>query len=190
MNKKTFNIVLSTAILGFGLSSMASAAVSQGNLTFTFSGNIPALPVPGTGWGFFNADGTAYTAPSSITLNASDTAAGVRLVSSSEEFYVKPNSGTFAASSNITAVLTSQPIISGTAVNASQLSLVTTDVTLNGISVPVGSTPVNIVTLTAASGDAQRMTLGAQVDIPTAARSQTGGDVRVTASIRMSADIS
>ncbi|WCP80137.1 hypothetical protein PQE20_15235 [Vibrio harveyi] len=188
MNKKTIAAALSTTLLG--LSTAASAAVSHGNLTFTFSGNIPALPVAGTGWGFFNADGTAYTAPSSVTLNATDTADGVRLISSSEEFYVKPNSGTFAASSHITALLVSQPTVSGTAIDPSKLNTVTTAVTLNGVAVPLGSTPANIITLTTANGDAKRVTLGAQVDVPTAARSQSGGDIRVTAAIRMSADLS
>ncbi|HDZ3732061.1 TPA: hypothetical protein RSW61_003688 [Vibrio harveyi] len=191
MNKKTIAAALSTTILGLGLSTAASAAVSHGNLTFTFSGNIPALPVAGTGWSFLNADGTAYTAPSSITLNATDTADGVRLISSSEEFYLKPNAGAgnFTASSKITALLVSQPTISGTAVDPSKLSTVTTTVTLNGVVVPLGSTAADVITISTANSNAQRVTLGAQVDIPTASRSQSGGDLRLTAAIRMAADI-
>ncbi|MGD1448226.1 hypothetical protein [Vibrio harveyi] len=191
---KKFNKVaigMAITVASLGLSTVVSATPSQGNLTFTFSGNIPALPVAGTGWSFVNADGSAYVAPSSVTLNATDTPTGIRMVSSSEEFYVKPNAanGTFSATSKITAVLVAQPTLSGTAVDASKLSDVETTITLNGVAVPLGAAPTDIITFTGANNRTARMSLGAQVDIPNEARSQSGGDIRLTAAIRMAADI-
>ncbi|TWD40952.1 hypothetical protein FB440_104115 [Vibrio crassostreae] len=188
--KNMITATLSTAILAFGLSSAATAAVSNGNLSFVFNGNIPALPVGGTGWGFYDASGNVYTAPASIALTATDTSTGLQLVSTSEDFYVKPNAaGTFATGSKIKALLVSQPTISGTAVMPSQLNTVVTTITLNGQALPVGSTEIDVASIATASGAAQRMSLGAQIDVPTAARSQGGGQVRVTAAIRMSADL-
>ncbi|HDY8067376.1 TPA: hypothetical protein RQK90_004436 [Vibrio vulnificus] len=184
MNKKTIALALSAALVGF--SSVAIAAPTTGNLNFTFSGNIPALPSSGDGWTFVQADGTPYVAPSSISLSSQDTADGVQLISTSETFYIKPDSGNFTASSKITAMLTSNPAISGTAVKAGKAGDVEMVVTINGVTVPVGTsadvaTPVN--------GDPVSLSLGTVIDIPSDARTAEGGVLTVSVPIRFSADI-
>ena len=191
MINKASVLALSTVLIGSVFSSVASATPSNGNITFTFSGNVPALPIGGTGWSFYNADGTPYTAPSAISLNSSDSLTGVQLIANSEDFYVKPNdgAGNLTASSNITALLLSRPTISGTAVKAAQLDDVVSDITINGVSLPVGSVPEIVSVVPNATAEGQRMSLGAQVNIPNSARNADGGDIRIIAAIRMSADI-
>ncbi|ANS86547.1 hypothetical protein VSVS12_02808 [Vibrio scophthalmi] len=188
MNKKYLSALMSTVLLGAGLTSVAAnAAPTNGNLSFTFSGTIPALPVEGGAWKFVQADGTtAYVPPSSIAFSAADTASGVQLTSTSESFYIKPNTGTFTSSSRITAMLTSNPTIAGTAIKASESSTVTTAITINGTAIRVG-TVTDIATPTGSA--AFLLTLGAVVDIPTAARNAAGGNITVTAPIRFAADI-
>ena len=185
MNRKTIVLALSTAFIG--LSSVSVAAPTQGNLNFTFSGNIPALPSDGGNWSFVQADGTtAYVAPSSISLSSRDTADGVQLTSASETFYIKPDSGNFTESSKITATLTAEPTISGTAVKAGSAGTVDVVVTINGTMVPVATT-ADVATPT--GSEATRLSLGTVIDIPTAARTDGGGVLTVSVPIRFAADI-
>ncbi|MED7816351.1 hypothetical protein VYI99_08790 [Vibrio cholerae] len=188
MNKK---IVIISSLIASSLSMpiMVAAAPSNGNLSFTFSGNIPSLPSDGGSWGFFAADGiTPYVAPSSITLSAIDTPDGVRLTSTSESFYIKPKTGSFTANSKITAIMVAAPTIAGTAVQPGKANTVNVSVTLNGIEVSVG-TSTDIFDNLSVGADAQRLTLGSVIDVPTEARTASGGDIRVGASIRFAADI-
>lgn len=186
MNRKIIVLALSTAFVG--LSSVSVAAPSTGHLNFTFSGNIPALPSDGGNWSFVKADGSAaYVAPSSINLSSRDTAEGVQLTSASENFYIKPDgAGTFTTSSKITATLTAEPTISGTAVKAGAAGTVDMVVSINAITVPVASAAV---VATPTGSRVTRLSLGAVIDIPTAARTTTGGVLTVSVPIRFAADI-
>lgn len=176
--------VLSSAAL---YSATANATMSHGNLSFTFSGTIPGLPVVGGAWKFVQADGTtAYVPPSSIAFSAADTSDGVQLTSTSESFYIKPNTGSFTGSSKISATLMSNPTIAGTAIKASASSTVETTITINGTVLRVG-TATDIATPSGSA--AYLLTLGTVVDIPTAARNEAGGNITVTAPIRFAADI-
>lgn len=187
MDKKYLPILVSTILIGIGSSSVVHAAPTNGNLSFTFSGTIPALPVEGGSWKFVQADGTtAYVPPSSIAFSAADTADGVQLTSTSESFYIKPNSGSFTTSSKITGMLTSNPTIAGTAIRASASNTVETTITINGTALRVGAA-IDIATPTGSAP--QLLTLGTVVDIPTAARNVAGGNITVTAAIRFAADI-
>lgn len=187
LNKLALGVAIAAASLG--LSTVTTAAETVGNLTFTFSGNIPALSVANAGWSFVDASDSPYVAPSAIPFSAVDTETGVQLISSSEEFYIQPKGGSFTLNSKIKAVLVAQPVISGTAVNASHLNQVETAVTLNGVDIPVGGEGADVVSFTAQSREKSRLVLGAQVDIPTVARSQSGGVIRLTTALRLSADI-
>ncbi|EGU29146.1 hypothetical protein VII00023_22044 [Vibrio ichthyoenteri ATCC 700023] len=188
MNKKHISALVSTIILGSGLYSIAAnAAATNGNLSFTFSGTIPALPVAGEGWKFVQADGTTlYVPPSAISFSSADTADGLALTSTSESFYIKPNTGSFTAASNITAQLIANPTIAGTAIKSSAVNTVTTTVTINGVTLNAGSS-VDIASPTGTN--AHELTLSTVVEIPTEARSVEGGSINVTAPIRFSADV-
>ncbi|EHH0795695.1 hypothetical protein V6448_001748 [Vibrio vulnificus] len=186
MNRKTIVLALSTAFVG--LSSVSVAAPTTGSLNFTFSGNIPALPSNGGNWSFVQADGaTAYVAPSSINLSSRNTEDGIQLISASETFFIKPDSGSFTGSSTVTATLTAEPTISGTAVKAGKAGMVEMVVTINGTTVPVATT-ADIATPSGSA--ATRLSLGAVIDIPTAARTEGGGVLTVSVPIRFAADIS
>ncbi|WP_406733628.1 hypothetical protein RJD39_05450 [Vibrio scophthalmi] len=188
MKKINLSVLVSTFILSSGLYSVnATAAATNGNLSFTFSGTIPALPVAGDGWKFTQADGTTlYVPPSAISFSSADTADGLELTSASESFYIKPNTGTFTASSKITAQLIANPSIAGTAIKSSEVTTVTTVVSINGVALSAGSS-VDVASPSAAV--AHELILSTVVEIPTEARSVDGGSITVTAPIRFSADI-
>ncbi|MCY9804858.1 hypothetical protein OTK51_15625 [Vibrio scophthalmi] len=188
MKKINLSVLASTFILSSGLYSVnATAAPTNGNLSFTFSGTIPALPVAGDGWKFVEADGTTlYVPPSAISFSSADTADGLALTSTSESFYIKPNTGSFTASSKITAQLIANPTIAGTAIKSSAVNTVTTTVTINGLALNAG-TSVDVATPSGSA--AHELTLSTVVEIPTDARSVEGGSINVTAPIRFSADV-
>ncbi|MET2851043.1 hypothetical protein ABXV24_04105 [Vibrio owensii] len=178
-------IKLTAIALGLMVSTAASAAVSNGNLSFTFVGVVPATAQPGTTWKFLTASGLDYQAPAAINFSLADVATGLQLTSASETFYIKPNGSATFGTNAIKAQLVAEPTISGTAIQASAMNTVVTTVTLNGQTVPVGSD----LTIAATGNNAQMLTLGTVVNIPTAARNTAGGTVNVVAPIRFAVDI-
>lgn len=178
-------IKLTAIALGLMASTAASAAVSNGNLSFTFTGVVPATAQPGTTWKFLNASGLDYQAPAAINFSVANVPNGLQLTSASETFYIKPDGSSAFGTNAIKAQLVAQPTISGTAIKSSAMNTVVTTVTLNGQTVPVGSD----LSISATGTNAQMLTLGTVVDIPTAARNASGGTVNVVAPIRFAVDI-
>ncbi|KFA99257.1 hypothetical protein [Vibrio sp. ER1A] len=185
MNKS--KMALGITLLGVSISSIA--APTNGSLTFSFSGQIPATATAGTGWAFVQADGTTpYTAPANIPLVSKNTTSGLELTSSLATFYVKPSTGSFTDASNITARLVANPTLLGTAIIASQLNNVTSSIYINGT--PLTTTSAKVYTISGSSDSTPKaMGLSASVEVPTAARNPSGGAIQVMAILQVAADI-
>lgn len=179
-----------TVVALSGVSAVAAAAVTEGTLNFNFSGIIPAKNVEPAGWNFVLADGvTAYVAPGSIpmtpVIQADET---VIFTSNSEEFYIAPETGNAFSATPIKAQLVADPSVTGTAVLPSEFHTITSEITVNGVALDP-TTAQSIVTPAAGSESAERMVLGAKIDIPGTARTVDGGNITLQTTIRFSADV-
>ena len=168
----------------------AFAAETQGTLNFNFSGIIPAKNVDPAGWSFVTADGTTpYVAPGSIpmtpVIQADET---VVFTSNSEEFYIAPEEGNVFTATPISAQLLADPSVTGTAILPSEFHNVRSAVTINGKA--LNSTTVQTFDSPGAdSSTAQRMVLGASIEIDGNARTVDGGNITLQTTIRFSADV-
>ena len=186
--KFTKTMLVAAILSSFSMS--AFSAATEGTLNFNFSGIIPAKNVDPAGWSFVTADGTTpYVAPGSIpmtpVIQADET---VVFTSNSEEFYIAPETGSAFTVTPITAQLVADPSVTGTSILPSEFHTVTSDVTINGVSLD-STTAQTLVTPVAGSTVAERMVLGAKIDIPGSARTVDGGNITLQTTIRFSADV-
>ncbi|HDI1214986.1 TPA: Cro/Cl family transcriptional regulator [Aeromonas hydrophila] len=174
MMKKTLIAASLTLIAG-----MANAAVTNGQLTFSWQGTTPAAPVVPGDFKFTDATGTDWT-PSNVSLNMTTSSDGSLSMNSANnmEFFIS-GSGSTTALNSIKVYLGSNPVSTGF-VGSKQLALATTAAPSNDqVAVLLNSQPLqvgsgNATTLNGVTG------LQHQVSLSIAAKAASGSFTETT----------
>ncbi|MEC4729091.1 hypothetical protein HWQ46_26660 [Shewanella sp. D64] len=176
--KKT---LLATTLLS--VCGIANAVVTTGQLSFNFSGVIPAAPVVTGTLEFETVTGAPYV-PTAIVLETVSTDAGFTLRSNTAENFRLTTSATSFSATAVTAQLLSS-VVAGSGIKAG-VTAPTLGITINGMTLTATAQAIGTPV---ASSTSHNVAMTAEIQVPTAAVNTAGGNVTANAAVVFAVDI-